>query len=342
MTWQLQALPADHPPVRSGRVGVLLCNLGTPDAPDARSVKRYLGEFLSDRRVVEIPPIAWQPILRGIVLNTRPKKSAHAYSKVWQEHGSPLAVITRAKAEAMQERLGDAAVVDWAMRYGKPAIGDRLEALMDAGCERILLAPMYPQYCAATTATVVDKAADNLRTMRWQPSLRTLPPYHDDPAYIDALAEDIGRQIDALAFRPEVLVLSFHGMPQRTLELGDPYHCHCRKTARLLEQRMERPGLRFRTSFQSRFGRAKWLEPATDAVLAEEGRAGTRRLAIAAPGFSADCLETLEELGIQGREQFMAAGGTDFAALTCLNTSPAGLTMLEALLRRELQGWIDN
>lgn len=342
MTWQLQALPADHPPVRSGRVGVLLCNLGTPDAPDARSVKRYLGEFLSDRRVVEIPPIAWQPILRGIVLNTRPKKSAHAYSKVWQEHGSPLAVITRAKAEAMQERLGDAAVVDWAMRYGKPAIGDRLEALMDAGCERILLAPMYPQYCAATTATVVDKAADKLRTMRWQPSLRTLPPYHDDPVYIDALAEDIGRQIDALAFRPEVLVLSFHGMPQRTLELGDPYHCHCRKTARLLEQRMERPGLRFRTSFQSRFGRAKWLEPATDAVLAEEGRAGTRRLAIAAPGFSADCLETLEELGIQGREQFMAAGGTDFAALTCLNTSPAGLTMLEALLRRELQGWIDN
>lgn len=342
MTWQLQALPADHPPVRSGRVGVLLCNLGTPDAPDARSVKRYLGEFLSDRRVVEIPPIAWQPILRGIVLNTRPKKSAHAYSKVWQEHGSPLAVITRAKAEAMQERLGDAAVVDWAMRYGKPAIGDRLEALMDAGCERILLAPMYPQYCAATTATVVDKAADKLRTMRWQPSLRTLPPYHDDPAYIDALAEDIGRQIDALAFRPEVLLLSFHGMPQRTLELGDPYHCHCRKTARLLEQRMERPGLRFRTSFQSRFGRARWLEPATDAVLAEEGRAGTRCLAIAAPGFSADCLETLEELGIQGREQFMAAGGTDFAALTCLNTSPAGLTMLEALLRRELQGWIDN
>ncbi|WP_394269218.1 ferrochelatase [Qipengyuania sp.] len=342
MTWQLQALPADHPPVRSGRVGVLLCNLGTPDAPDARSVKRYLGEFLSDRRVVEIPPIAWQPILRGIVLNTRPKKSAHAYSKVWQEHGSPLAVITRTKAEAMQERLGDAAVVDWAMRYGKPAIGDRLEALMDAGCERILLAPMYPQYCAATTATVVDKAADKLRTMRWQPSLRTLPPYHDDPAYIDALAEDIGRQIDALAFRPEVLLLSFHGMPQRTLELGDPYHCHCRKTARLLEQRMERPGLRFRTSFQSRFGRARWLEPATDAVLAEEGRAGTRCLAIAAPGFSADCLETLEELGIQGREQFMAAGGTDFAALTCLNTSPAGLTMLEALLRRELQGWIDN
>ena len=341
MTWQTQKLPLDHPPVKSGRVGVLIVNLGTPDAPEAGPVKRYLAEFLSDRRVVEIPPIAWQPILRGIILNTRPKKSAHAYRQVWTEEGSPLAVITRRQADAMQLRLGEQVTVDWAMRYGTPSIPDRLQALMDAGCERILLAPLYPQYSGATTATVVDKAADKLKAMRWQASLRTLPPYHDDPAYIDALTSDLSRQLDGLEFEPEVLLLSFHGMPQRTLDLGDPYHCHCQKTSRLLQEKLARPGLRFRTTFQSRFGRAKWLEPATDVVLEEEAKAGTKRLAIAAPGFSADCLETLEELAIQGREQFTEAGGDHFAALSCLNTSDAGLTMLETLLRRELAGWIN-
>ena len=340
MTWQPQTLPADHSPVRSGRIGVLIVNLGTPDGADAKSVKRYLGEFLSDKRVVEIPAIAWQPILRGIILNTRPKKSAHAYQQVWTEDGSPLAAITKAQAEKMQARLGEGVTVDWAMRYGNPSIPERLTAMKDAGCERILLAPLYPQYCAATTATVVDKAGETLSKMRWQPSLRALPPYHDDPLYIDALADDLARQLDALDFEPELLMLSFHGMPERTLHLGDPYHCHCQKTARLLEARMNRPDLRFRTTFQSRFGRAKWLEPATDTVLAEEGAKGTRRIAIAAPGFSADCLETLEELAMQGRDQFKEAGGEHFAALSCLNTSDAGLTMLEGLLRRELAGWI--
>ena len=342
MTWQPQNLPADHPRVKSGGVGVLVVNLGTPDAPEPGPVKRYLAEFLSDRRVVEIPPIAWQPILRGIILNTRPKKSAHAYSQVWTEEGSPLAVITRQQAEAMQQRLGANVTVDWAMRYGTPSIPERLQALMDAGCERILLAPLYPQYSGATTATVVDKAADKLKAMRWQASLRTLPPYHDDAAYIDALASDLSRQLDALPFDPEVLLLSFHGMPQRTLDLGDPYHCHCQKTSRLLQEKLERPGLRFRTTFQSRFGRAKWLEPATDIVLEEEAKSGTKRLAIAAPGFSADCLETLEELAIQGKEQFTEAGGEQFAVLSCLNTSDAGLAMLEHLLRRELSGWINE
>ena len=246
----------------------------------------------------------------------------------------------------MQARLGSVGAggvtVDWAMRYGNPSIPERLTAMKDAGCERILLAPLYPQYCAATTATVVDKAGETLSKMRWQPSLRTLPPYHDDPLYIDALADDLARQLDALDFEPELLMLIFHGMPERTLHLGDPYHCHCQKTARLLEARMNRPGLRFRTTFQSRFGRAKWLEPATDTVLAEEGAKGTRRIAIAAPGFSADCLETLEELAMQGRDQFKEAGGEHFAALSCLNTSDAGLTMLEGLLRRELAGWING
>ena len=340
MTQTPQSLPAQHPPVRSGGIGVLLVNLGTPDAPDPASVKRYLKEFLSDRRVVEIPALVWQPILRGVILNTRPRKSAHAYAQVWTEAGSPLAAITAEQAARLQERLGDGVRVSHAMRYGRPEIGAALQALMDAGCERILLAPLYPQYSAATTATVVDKAADHLRTMRWQPSLRTLPPYHDDPVYIAALAADLGAQIDALDFRPDVLLLSFHGMPERTLHLGDPYHCHCRKTARLVEAALARPDLRVETSFQSRFGRAKWLEPATDTVLAAEARGGTRRLAIAAPGFSADCLETLEELAIRGREQFIEAGGTHYATLACLNAGEPGMAMIEALVRRELAGWL--
>ncbi|MDG5750398.1 ferrochelatase [Qipengyuania sp. XHP0211] len=339
MTWREQQLPPEHPPVRSGGVGVLLVNLGTPDAPDTASVKRYLGEFLSDKRVVEIPGIVWQPILRGIILNTRPKKSAAAYRKVWTEEGSPLAVITRQQAEAMQARLGEGVRVDWAMRYGTPSISERLQAMMEAGCERIVLAPMYPQYSGATTATVVDKVGETLREMRWQPAMRTMPPYHDDPVHIEALAKDISRQLDALDFEPEVLMLSFHGMPERTLHLGDPYHCQCQKTSRLLEQAMARPNLRLVTTFQSRFGPAKWLEPATDDTLQKEAAAGTKRLAVAMPGFSADCLETLEEIAMEGRATFIVGGGEKFAALSCLNTSDAGLDMLETLLRRELSGW---
>lgn len=341
MTWQEQNLPSDHTPVKSGRVGVLVINLGTPEEPTRKSVKRYLREFLSDRRVVEIPSIVWQPILRGIILNTRPQQSAKAYAEVWDDKdGSPLAAITKRQSEKLQERLGDGVLVDWAMRYGAPSIPDRLNALKDSGCDRILIAPLYPQYSGPTTATALDKVADVQRDLRWQASLRTLPPYHDDPAYIDALTIDINRQLDALDFEPEVLLLSFHGVPLRTLELGDPYHCHCQKTARLLGEKIARPGLRLRTTFQSRFGPAKWLEPATDTVIEEEAQNGTNRLAIVAPGFSADCLETLEELAIQGREQFEELGGEQFAALTCLNDEPAGMDMLEHLIRRELSGWI--
>jgi ferrochelatase len=335
--------PADHPAVRTGGIGVLLVNLGTPDAPTPAAVKRYLAEFLSDRRVVEIPPLVWQPILRGIILNTRPKKSAHAYGQVWGPEGSPLAAITRAQAEALQARLGSDLRVRWAMRYGNPAMGAELQALKDAGCDRILVAPLYPQYSGATTASAMDGLAAALKGMRWQPAVRTLPPYYDDALHIAALKDDIARQLSALPFRPEVLLLSFHGMPERTLHLGDPYHCQCRKTARLLAEALagEWGDLRVETSFQSRFGRAKWLEPATDAVLAAEAARGTRRLAIAAPGFSADCLETREELAIRGREQFLAAGGQDYAALDCLNAGEAGMAMLEALVRRELAGWIN-
>ncbi len=337
--------PEDHPEAPLGRIGVLLVNLGTPDAPTPAAVKRYLAEFLSDSRVVEIPRLIWWPILHGIILNTRPKKSAHAYAQVWSDAGSPLAAITAAQSKALQVRLGDGVRVAWGMRYGNPAMGAEIAKLKDAGCDRILIAPLYPQYSGATTATVIDAMGAALKAMRWQPAVRTLPPYYDDALHIEALRADIARQLSALTFRPEVLLLSFHGMPLRTLQLGDPYHCQCRKTSRLLAEALvealagEWGDLRIETSFQSRFGKAKWLEPATDAVLAAEGAKGTKRLAIAAPGFSADCLETREELAIRGREQFVSAGGTHFAALDCLNDGAAGMTMLEALVRRELAGW---
>ena len=334
--------PADHPTILTGKVGVLVVNLGTPDAPDARSVKRYLKEFLSDKRVVEIPTLVWQPILRGIILNTRPKKSAHAYAQVWSDEGSPLAAITAAQARALQARLGDAVIVRHAMRYQSPAMAKELDALLEAGCERILVAPLYPHYSGATTASALDAVADWIKSCRRLPALRTLPPYHDDPAYIGALHADLARQIATLDFKPELLMLSYHGMPQRTLHLGDPYHCHCRKTSRLVAERFAatHPALRIETTFQSRFGRAKWLEPATDTVLIAEGKKGTKAIAIAAPGFSADCLETLEELAIRGKEEFVGAGGTHFASLTCLNTGDDGMAMLENLVRRELAGWI--
>jgi len=321
-------------------IGVLLVNLGTPDAPTPAAVRRYLAEFLSDPRVVEIPRLIWWPILHGIILNTRPRKSAHAYRQVWTEQGSPLAAITAAQAKALQHRLGDGVRVDWAMRYGSPSIASRIVAMKAAGCERIVLAPLYPQYCGATTATVVDATGAALQAMRWQPALRTMPAYHDDPAYIAALAQDIGAQLNRLDFLPEVLLLSFHGMPERTRVLGDPYFDQCHRTAHLLKTALARPDLRIETTFQSRFGRARWLEPATDAVLVAEARQGTRRIAVAAPGFAADCLETLEELAIRGREQFSEAGGERFAALTCLNAGDAGMAMLETLVRRELAGWV--
>jgi len=335
-------VPADHPPVATGRIGVLLVNLGTPDAPDAPAVRRYLKQFLSDKRVVEIPALLWQPILRGIILRTRPKKSAHAYAQVWGPDGSPLAAITAQQARALQVRLGDAAIVRHAMRYQNPVMAKELDALLAQGCERILIAPLYPHYSGATTASALDAVADWIKARRRLPALRTLPPYHDDAVAIGALHSDLARQIAALAFVPDVLLLSYHGMPERTLHLGDPYHCHCRKTSRLLAQAFAQshPGLRVETSFQSRFGRAKWLEPATDATLVQLAQGGARKVAIAAPGFSADCLETLEELALRGRDEFLAAGGTDFAALACLNASPAGVDLIEALVRRELAGWL--
>ena len=329
--------PADHPTIASPKIGVLLVNLGTPDAPTTEAVKRYLKQFLSDRRVVEIPPLLWQPILRGIVLNTRPRKSAANYEKVWTDKGSPLAFHTIAQAEALDVILGDAIAVRHAMRYGEPSIGKVITEMKDAGCNRILVAPLYPQYSAATTATVQDALFGALAELRWQPAIRTLPSYHDDPAYIAALKTSLEKGLAALDFEPDAIVASFHGMPERTLFLGDPYHCHCQKTARLLSEAL---GRELVISFQSRFGPAKWLDPATDATLERLAKEGKRKIAIFAPGFSSDCLETLEELAISGQELFHEAGGGDFAYIPCLNSSAEGMDMLETLVRRELAGWV--
>jgi ferrochelatase len=329
--------PDGHPQVPAPRVGVLLINLGTPNAPEPGSVRLYLKEFLSDPRVVEIPQLVWQPILRGLVLTRRPKRSAHAYRQIWTEEGSPLAVITARQARALKPAFGHGVIVDHAMRYGRPAIPEKIDMLKAEGCERILIAPLYPQYCAATTATATDEAFAHLRRMRWQPAVRTLAPYYDDPAYIGALKSSIETALSELPFAPETILASFHGMPQRTLELGDPYHCHCRKTARLLSEAL---GREVRVAFQSRFGRAKWLEPYTDSVLRALPGEGVRKLAVVAPGFAADCLETLEELAIRGRAAFLEAGGSDFAYLPCLNDGAHGLEMLRRLIGRELEGWV--
>lgn len=329
-------LPADHPPVPQGKIGVLLINLGTPDAPEVRAVRRYLAEFLSDPRVVEIPSIAWKPILHGFILRTRPRRSAEAYNKVWTNEGSPLAVIARRQAQALRDRLPGVRV-HYAMRYGNPGIAAALGNMVEEGCTRLLAAPLYPQYCAATTATANDAVFAALARMRVQPALRTLPSYYDDHLYIEALRANLTRQLGALDFAPQRLLLSFHGMPQRTLALGDPYHCHCQKTARLLSEAL---GREVDIAFQSRFGRARWLEPATDATLAAYPKNRVKQVAVVAPGFAADCLETLEELGIRGRETFLSAGGEHFALLDCLNDSPESIDMITELISRELAGWL--
>ncbi len=330
-------VPANHPAIKKPKIGVLVVNLGTPEAPTTSAVRRYLKQFLSDRRVVEIPPLLWQPILRSVILNVRPRKSAANYAKVWMPNGSPLAVYTKAQAEALQARLGENVDVRYAMRYGEPAIHRQLAAMKADGCDRIVIAPLYPQYSGATTATVVDEAFRALSAMRWQPALRTLPAYHDDPAYIAALATSLGTELAKLDFEPDAIVASFHGMPERTLHLGDPYHCQCQKTARLLSESI---GKKLTIAFQSRFGRAKWLEPSTEETIKRLAAEGKKKIAIFAPGFSADCLETLEELAIQGEEQFVEAGGERYAYLPCLNDSAPGMDMLETLVRRELSGWL--
>ena len=330
-------LPPGHPAVRVGRIGVLLVNLGSPDAPDVPSVKRFLGEFLSDKRVIEIPGFIWQPILKLLILNIRPRTTAQNYAKVWTPDGSPIAAYTKRQAAALQGAFGPNVVIDWGMRYGTRSIPERLKALMDDGCDRILLAPLYPQYSAATNATVVDAANAAIAKWRWQPALRTVPPYYDNPDHIAALAASVRDGVAKLDFVPDLILTSFHGMPQRTLDRGDPYHCQCQKTGRLLQEALQMP---VRVTFQSRFGRAEWLRPYTDGALETMAGEGIRKIAVVCPGFSADCLETLEEVAMEGRDTFMEHGGTHFAYIPCLNDTPVGIEMLRTLLARELAGWI--
>ncbi len=337
--------PPGHPTTNTGRIGVLLVNLGTPDATDYWSVRRYLKEFLSDRRVVEAPRIVWWPLLNGIILSTRPQKSGALYKTIWNEEldESPLRTITRSHAEKLAADMAgtDARIiVDWAMRYGTPAIGDRLENLMKAGAERILVAPLYPQYSAATTATVNDRAFAALAKMRWQPAIRTLPPYHDDPIYIEALADSIRDHLAALSFEPDVVLASFHGLPKAYLDKGDPYHCHCQKTVRLLREVLGWDAERLPISFQSRLGHKEWLQPYTDQTVENLAKSGVRRLVIVTPGFSADCLETLEEIAGQNAEIFKENAGESFSAIPCLNDTELGMRVIRTLVTRELSGWI--
>ncbi|HEY8574874.1 MAG TPA: ferrochelatase [Devosia sp.] len=337
-------LPPAHPPVPSPKIGVVLLNLGTPDATDYWSVRRYLKEFLSDPRVIETPKWLWWPILNLVILSFRPRRSGHAYSQIWdkERNESPLRVITRDQTEALAQRLAghDNVVVDYAMRYGNPSTKSVLEKMQAAGCQKILLVPLYPQYSATTTATANDKAFDALRQMRWQPAVRTAPAYFDDPKYVETLANSIRDGVAALPFEPDLVITSYHGMPVEYLERGDPYHCQCYKTTRLVREHLGWDNSKLMVTFQSRFGPTKWLEPYTDVTLEALPKQGVKKVAILAPAFSADCIETLEEINMQGRETFMEAGGEQFAYIPCLNASPGGMDMIESMVRRELAGWL--
>jgi len=323
-------------------VGLLLINLGTPDAPDVAAVRRYLAQFLSDRRVVDLPRVLWLPVLCGVVLNTRPARSAKLYQSIWNSDTGegPLKTVTRLQAEKLGARIGsDRLIVDYALRYGSPSIEGRIEALMTRGCERIALLPLYPQYASSTTGSAADAAFDALRDRRKQPALRIGAPYYDDPAYIEALAANIRGALAALDFEPEVVIASFHGLPQAQIDRGDPYRDHCEATWRLL---CEKLGMsqNLRLAFQSRFGRAQWMEPYTSDVVTELAGAGVKRIAVVAPGFAADCLETIEELGVEIRDLFLAKGGEKFARLPCLNDSEEGMALIETLAKRETAGWL--
>ena len=334
-------LPAGHPPLAPRKVGVLLVNLGTPDGTDYKSMWRYLREFLSDPRVIELPRAIWYPILYGLVLTTRPQKSGANYARIWnrERDESPLKTFTRGQSERLGAALPQV-VVDWGMRYGNPSTESAVRRLAEQGCDRIVAFPLYPQYSATTTATANDKFFAALGRLRDQPASRTVPPYYDEPVYIEALARSLEKHLAALAFQPEIVVASYHGLPKVNLEKGDPYHCHCQKTTRLLRERLGWDEGRLITTFQSRFGKQEWLQPYTDKTVERLARDGVKSIAIVNPGFSSDCIETLDEIGREVRDEFLHAGGENFAHIPCLNDSDEGMAVIEALVRRELQGWV--
>jgi ferrochelatase len=337
-------LPPNHPKIPSRRIGVLLVNLGTPDATDYWSMRRYLKEFLSDRRVIEENRIKWWLVLNVIILTFRPARKGRDYDKIWnrERNESFLKTITRSQSDKLGATLANdpRLLVDWAMRYGNPSIRSKLDAMQAAGCDRILLVPLYPQYAAATSATVCDKAFEALAAMRWQPALRVAPAYYDEPVYIEALAASIEDNLAKLTFKPEVIIASFHGMPEEYLAKGDPYYCQCHKTARLLRERLKLDDKQLMLTFQSRFGPAEWLKPYTDATVKSLAERGVKNLAVITPGFSSDCLETLEEIAMENADIFRAAGGQNFAAIPCLNDSAGGMKVIEDVVARELKGWI--
>ncbi|RMG21140.1 MAG: ferrochelatase [Deltaproteobacteria bacterium] len=343
--WLARA-PREHPPLAPARVGVVLANLGTPDATDYWSMRRYLAEFLSDRRVIDWPGWLWQPILQLMVLTRRPFSSGAAYRSIWNEERdeSPLLTVTRSQTEKLRVRLeakhGERVVVDFCMRYGNPSTEAVLRRLQGEGCERIVFFPLYPQYAGATTATACDQAFRTLMGMKWQPAIRTVPPYYDHPLYIEALARSVERACAGLEARPEVLVTSYHGLPERYLREGDPYHCQCQKTSRLLRERLGLGEDELVVTFQSRFGPEEWLKPYTVEEVARLARAGRRRIAVIAPAFSADCVETLEEINEEIRGSFLEAGGEEFTYIPCLNDEEDHIDLIEAIVEREAAGWL--
>ncbi len=339
--------PADHPAIPRQKVGVLIANLGTPDSTSYWSMRRYLTEFLSDKRVIDYPAWIWQPILQLMVLTKRPFSSGEAYASIWNKEAdeSPLMTITKQQVAKLKDRLaeryGDDVMVDFCMRYGNPSTKSKVRAMVAAGCTRILFCPLYPQYAGATMATANDQFFRALMEETWQPASRTLPPYFDDPAYIDALAQSVTRAYAKLDHEPDILVCSYHGLPFRYLTDGDPYHCQCVKTTRLLKERLGWGDDKIITTFQSRFGPEEWLKPYTVEEVAELAKRGKKRIAVIAPAFSADCIETLEEINEEIRESFEEAGGESFSYVPCLNDDDAHIDALQGQIEANLAGWLD-
>ena len=343
---RLANAPQDHPAVKPAKVGVVICNLGTPDGTDYWSMRRYLSEFLSDQRVVELPKLFWQPLLQLVILTTRPKKSGEAYRSIWNtdKDESPLRTVTRDQCDKLAMRMddlfGEQVVVDFAMRYGNPSTKSVLDRLQAQGCERIVFFPLYPQYSAATTATANDQAFRALMKMRWQPSIRTVPAYYSNPLYIKALANSVRDSLEKLDHVPDIVVASYHGVPKKFLDLGDPYHCHCQKTTRLLQEELGWEKGSVMTAFQSKFGAAEWLGPATVDAVADLAKTGKKKIAILAPAFSSDCVETLEEIQEEIFESFEEAGGEEFTYIPCLNDTDDHMDMMVDIVSRELLGWV--
>ena len=330
----------DHPEVKHGKQGVLLVNLGTPDSLKLWDIRKYLSEFLSDKRVIELPSVLWQPILQGIILNTRPFKTRRAYAKIWRQETdeSPLRYYTRRQAELLNNQIDDDNIlVTYAMRYGNPSIKKMLTHLQKAGCESIVVLPLYPQYCAATTATVCDEVFRVLMKMRWQPQVQIVPRYYDHPAYIKAIVNQLERDLERLEFKPQQVVLSYHGVPKTYLQKGDPYHCQCHVTTRLIREQWPYKDIPIETTFQSRFGPSEWLQPYTDKTLEALPTNGVYRIMMATPGFASDCVETLEEIALEGKKTFLDAKGSEFHMVSCLNDSPSHIRMIKTLIEPYLK-----